>query len=348
MKLYEITLNIRSGFGTEMKGDTLFGHFCWQVAHDDSLVQGGLEKQLRAYAERPFAIFSSAAPRLGDAPVRYALKRPEMPPSRLYSLGEEKAQRIKKAKEVKKEKWLSHSGYQTIALNKAAYYTDETLCQAVGGRTLPSQVVKASMASVNAVFKSAVQPHNTINRLTQSTGVGRFAPYAVENIHYHPRSRLALWVLLDTNATDINGIVTGLKRIGRWGYGRDASIGMGRFEVAEHKEIPFPELDRADACYTLSPSLPDMARFEQAWFKPFVRFGKHGDQLVHSGMPFKNPVIMVDEGAVLVPREKSLLNKPYLGRAITQGVSLTMPRTAAQGYTLYLPVIWSESNAIKK
>lgn len=344
MKLYDITLNIRSGLGTPLKGDTLFGHFCWQTAYDASLVEGGLEKQLKYYTTRPFAIFSSAIAKLGTVPARYALKRPEMPLSRLYSLGSNKAQRIRNAKKVKKEKWLLHSGLKTIALNRAVYYTDKALFHEIRQSLDPSESKNIELSSIDELIKTAVQPHNTINRLSQSTGTGQFAPHAKENFFYHPHSELAVLVLLDENATDIDCIVTGLKRIGRWGYGRDASIGMGRFEVACYENIPLPNYAQADACYTLAPCVPDTEYFQNAWFKPFVRFGKHGDQLVHSGNPFKNPVIMADEGAVFVPKSKQMFKKHYLGQAVTEGVSLSMPQTVVQGYTLYLPVTWSKSN----
>ena len=34
MKLYAIVIETHSGFGTPLKGDTLFGQFCWEVAMD--------------------------------------------------------------------------------------------------------------------------------------------------------------------------------------------------------------------------------------------------------------------------------------------------------------------------
>ena len=49
MKLYDVTIHPLSAFGTPLKGDTLFGQFCWQVAYDPGLVDGGLEKNLDRY-----------------------------------------------------------------------------------------------------------------------------------------------------------------------------------------------------------------------------------------------------------------------------------------------------------
>jgi len=57
VKLYEITIRPVSGFGTPLKGDTLFGHFCWQAAYDASILNGGLNQWIACYAEKPCAVF---------------------------------------------------------------------------------------------------------------------------------------------------------------------------------------------------------------------------------------------------------------------------------------------------
>jgi hypothetical protein len=59
-----LTITPLSPFGTPLKGDTLFGHVCWQAAEDPALLDGGLERWVGLYPERPFAVFSSAFPLL--------------------------------------------------------------------------------------------------------------------------------------------------------------------------------------------------------------------------------------------------------------------------------------------
>lgn len=54
MKLYEVIIKPESGFGTPLKGDTIFGHICWQTAYDKNLLEGGLDRWIDCYAERPF------------------------------------------------------------------------------------------------------------------------------------------------------------------------------------------------------------------------------------------------------------------------------------------------------
>ena len=54
MKIYGITIQPLSPFGTLLKGDTLFGHFCWQAAEDGALLAGGLDKWIDCYASESF------------------------------------------------------------------------------------------------------------------------------------------------------------------------------------------------------------------------------------------------------------------------------------------------------
>jgi len=80
LKLYEIIIKPVASFGTPLKGDTIFGHFCWQLAYNPSLLNGGLEQWIACYGERPFAVFSSAWPKLRDNKESfYALKRLDLP-----------------------------------------------------------------------------------------------------------------------------------------------------------------------------------------------------------------------------------------------------------------------------
>lgn len=328
MKLYEITIQPTAGFGTPLKGDTLFGHICWQAAYDPGLLEGGLEKQISAYPGKPFAVFSSAFPKLTDPPG-YALKRPDVPLSLLFSYDkEDRAEQLKKIKSMKKKEWMRIDGELNPDFSEENFFTDRD----ISGKTA-SQITETDKFLIRFP-----QPHNTVNRLTQSTGPGAFAPYSQEISHYYPGTKLAIFVLIDESATDIERICTALKNVGRWGYGKDASIGMGRFALLGHKALPLPDTAGANACYTLGPCVPDKDCFSSSCFTPFVRFGKHGDRGVLSKNPFKNPVVMADEGAVFKPKQGTeIFKKPYLGQAVT-GVSKSMPETVVQGYAPYLPL----------
>ncbi|MCF6246493.1 MAG: hypothetical protein L3J69_03930 [Desulfobacula sp.] len=325
MKFFEITIKPLSGFGTPLKGDTLFGHFCWQANYDPSLVEGGLNKQIKLYKEKPFAIFSSAFPKIVDNSIEYyALKRPEMPLSMLFKSGKNRLETIKQVKDNKKKKWIMVEKNSSIDFATTEFITEEQLCE------------KIKNNESEHITKSVSQQHNTINRMTSTTGENRFAPYSKENIYYTPEILLSVFVLIDKDAIDnIEQVVKGLERIGSWGFGRDASTGMGRFKVIGSQLLTINN-DDFKAVYSLAPSVPDTTHFDKIYSSTFTRFGKHGGNLAYSKNPFKNPVIMVDEASVFYMKNQQY-KKSYIGSAVT-GVSKVMPETVVQGYTPFLPI----------
>jgi len=337
LKLYVISIKPLGGLGTPLKGDTLFGHFCWQAAHDPGLLAGGLERQIASYSEKPFVVFSSACPKLGNSPPQYAVKRPDLPLSLLFPDSEpERVKRFDARKENKKRKWLLLNDDLKLELKQAQYLTDSQLADRVARKAPENGRRQMRKLGDSQFIISFAQPHNTINRRTQTTGPEQFAPYTQEIRHYYPGTELAIFTLINEQATDIERVCLGLQRIGQWGYGKDASIGQGRFQLTGHQELPLPKSEGANACYTLAPAVPEPDMYRETYFVPFARFGKHGDLLARSGNPFKNPVIMADEAAVFLPRDCTVFDKPYLGRAVT-GLSKSFPATVAQGYAFYLP-----------
>ena len=336
MKFYEITIRPISAFATSLKGDTLFGHFCWQAAYDPSLVEGGLETVFAQYSERPFAVFSSVYPKLKRETGRYLLKRPDLPLSWLFPEEKEsREQRYENMKERKKLKWMILDQGLGIDLKNMLLLNDKAIVREALSISTEEvqQVIDTDLTGT--LIHGFLQPHNTINRFTDTTGTGEFAPYVIESCYYLPETELVLFVLVDEDLTSIDSITTGLDRIGRFGFGKDASTGKGRFEILGSDELPIPDAKDANACYTLAPCVPD--HFDRMYFTPFIRYGKHGDRLANAENPFKNPVIMADEGAVFFLENGKTFDKPYIGRAVNN-VSKAQPEAVVQGYTPYLPM----------
>jgi len=327
-----------SGFGTALKGDTLFGHFCWQVAYQPSLVKDGLEHALSVYEDSPFAIFSSVFPKLEKTATNYVLKRPDIPLSWMFPFDRNNREiNYKSIKDFKKKKWMVLTDELEIDLKNIRFIDERQLFKEILYITTPETRMMLEKIEDSDFISYVQQPHNTINRLMQTTGTGIFAPYVKENIFYCPEMELVLFVLIDENMTHIDRIIEGLENIGRFGFGRDASIGMGRFEICEWDEIKMPSPENANACYVLAPCVPEKNIFEESYFSPFIRFGKHGDRLAGSRNPFKNPIIMADEGSVFIPKGKNVFKKPYIGRAV-KGVSKVQHQAVVQGYAPYLPM----------
>ncbi|WP_456386487.1 type III-A CRISPR-associated RAMP protein Csm4 [Desulfolithobacter sp.] len=333
MKLYAITIQPESPFGTPLKGDTLFGSFCWQAALDRGLLTGGLDHWIESYRKKPFLVLSSAFPQVVDdnSDITYALPRPALPPSWLEPDGTGPcAERLKKRKEKKSRRWL---------LTGSDLHIDLCWDNLIDDRELGSRIC-AMLGTDNddgGFVRFFEQSHNTINRLTSTTGKGFFSPYSMSNFVYRPGMELVLFALVNEQALNEESLLTGLERIGSYGYGRDASTGLGRFGIGECDEITLPLPENANALLTLGPCVPRPEEYEQAWFSPFTRFGRHGSQLLHTGKPFKNPVVMADEGAVFLPKTKEQLSKRYMGQAVT-GVSKAQEKAVCQGYTIVVPM----------
>ncbi|WP_289019304.1 hypothetical protein [Desulfobacter postgatei] len=317
MEFYEITIRPDSGFGTSVKGDTLFGHFCWQAAHDPDLLKTSLDTAIEQYARKPFAVFSSAVPTNAVQGAPHCFKRPDIPLEWFLSSEHlSKKEKILAAKALKGKKWLKGNADLILDATRRNLAADTDFKD-------------------NGLAETGTCAHNTINRMTGTTGKGRFAPFETSVFRFYPGVLLSLFVLIDPKFLDKDHLVKGMSRIGKFGFGRDASTGMGRFTIIDTCPLPLPDLSAGDGLYTLAPCLPEKGRFNQTWFSPFVRFGKHGDLLAGVRQPFKNPVIMADEGAVCVPAET--IDTPYIGCAVTN-VSKAMPETVVQAYAPVLPI----------
>ncbi len=339
MKVYEFTLRPLSAFGTPLKGDTIFGQFCWQVANDHSLASGPLPELLADYSTNPFLVFSSAFPVFTEGGRRtYALRIPSLPIEWLFEVSDDRV-RIMERKELKKKRWMLLSmddGLDVLSGRDDMFLSDGELLERI--RSCMSTHLRSRPVDTGLVV-SLKRSHNTINRLTGTTGTGTFAPFTLEDHVYMPGTELVVFAGIDESRIDVAGVRMYLQRIGLLGFGRDASTGRGRFEVLDTREVWLDRMGSTSpgACYTLSPCVPGTDEFRDIFFTPFTRFGRHGDVLARSSNPFKSPVIMADEGAVMVPSSDGVFSRPYVGRAV-KGISKVEGGTVSQGYSLYIPV----------
>ncbi len=324
MKFLEIIIEPLSAFGTPLKGDTIFGHFFWQLIYDPKLINGELSRLKETYGHEPFVVFSSAFPRLKEG---WLMPRPSLP-LKYFQTGSSQNcfETLSKRKEEKKKKWMLVKELK-IDLKNTKFLNDTQAAE------LLRQEIGAYFAAqeIKSFTKRLAQPHNAINRATFTTGEG-FAPYQLENLWFLPGMKLSVFVLFNEKVLSLEGIKTSFKRIGQMGFGRDASSGLGRFRVNSLKEHSLPP--QAEILYTLSPFVPRKGEYKRLWYQPFVRFGRHGSWLVLTGKPFKNPMLMADEGAVVKCKEPK---GPYLGRALT-GLSKAEGDTLGQGYSIVLPL----------
>lgn len=341
MKVFELVIEPISPYGTVLKGDTIFGHFCWQAAEDETILAGGFDHWLAQYAEKPFAVFSSAWPvfQAGGEKV-YAIAKPAALAVGHKSLqSATRKQKLEIRKAEKKRKWLLIGQDLRIDPDGANLRSDAELFSALVKCAPPEMAGLLHLVAkeYQKPVLIASQPHNSINRLTMTTGTGPFAPFSHENHHYLPGMKLAIFVGVNEDALSEANLLKGIDRIGAWGFGRDASTGLGKFKVNSITEIMWPRAEKEDmACLTVGPAVPEKGVFSHCYGLPFTRFGRHGSALACSRHPFKKPVVMADDASVMVPLDRAVFEKPYLGIAI-KDISAVDMRTVMQGYSLYLP-----------
>ena len=122
--------------------------------------------------------------------------------------------------------------------------------------------------------------------------------------------------------------------IGDLGFGRDASIGLGKFHVESMEPVILAAYPEPDAWLTLAPCAPQGLGLDAArsFYQVFTRFGRHGDVAVHTGKPFKSPVLLAQSAAALAP--KTYQEQAFVGQGLGGEGSLSkaIPETVHQGY----------------
>lgn len=293
------TINLRSALGSPILGDTLFGQLCWVLR--GRYGEQRLNNLLQGYtAGSPFVVLSDALP-AGHLPL------PDLPLSRFTPITGATP------KELKKRRWI----------------VAEKLNQSI--ESWLGLAVEMSEAERH------LQPHNSINRTTDTTGKGEFAPYTQEQLWMKGEGAFQIYLLFDKERIEQQEVEQLIRDIGNVGYGRDASIGLGKYELTAFEKGGDLSQEGANASITLAPTAPQGLGFDaqMSCYTPFTRFGKHGDRGVHQGHPFKTPLLLVKRGALLVDGSNRYSDETgHVGQGIGgRGLlSATIQQTVHQGY----------------
>ena len=336
------TLRPLSAFGGPLKGDTLFGQLCWALRNRYG--HAALVEWLEGYGQgAPFLVCSDAFP------AGY-LPRPALPLHHFTALNEDDR------KAIKRRRWLPHDALsQPVSQWLAQCQSEQQVFDHLGLAEIAGRVSDhpGNNISENKIPEKGAakrlsrvhpQPHNSLSRLTGSTGTGAFAPYSLEQ-HWFPRGLTwDVYCLVDEDRFLVEELVQALTDLGQIGYGRDASIGLGKFAVENYQPWHWPTVANANACFTLAPCAPQALAFnpQRSHYEVFTRFGRHGDEAVHLGSPFKTPLLLAQRGAVLVPIQWPTV--PFIGQGLGGAgeLSKTLPATVHQGYTPFIAICLEE------
>jgi CRISPR-associated protein Csm4 len=294
MGYLKFTIAAETAFGTPPVSDTLFGQLCCVL----KLLGADLDALLKSYDAEPFAVLSHMFPKgLGYIPP---LPKPHT---------EESEKEIDVRKKLKKLNMAEISRMEEAILS---------LKNGVYSEYLTEEPVKSSLFG-----------HNSVNRLTGPTKLFSFADYYLSDCGAG-REDFSLYAYVKDEYKDL--LKSGIETMGRYGFGRDASSGRGRYSVISIEEAEFS--GGSETVYTLGNCALAGIEYKMAFYAPITRFGKHGGERSHTSTPFKAPVVMARQGA-LISFDKPPL-APYIGCA-PKGFS-RFKDAVMQGWSLYIPI----------
>jgi len=251
-----------------------------------------LKKLLESYEITPFLVVS-------DAFAKGYLPKPKMPSKCLNENLEDK-------KENRKKVWLSLKDLQSGNYQNAK--KDE---------------------EIKNIDKELESMHNSLNYKTFHTDGDDFAPYALKNYRFSPKD---IYFYIDENLFSKNELKEILTLLSSYGYGKDNTIGKGRFSFDKIDEITIKKDSKT--VMALSPFSPQNLEVEKIFYETFTRFGKLGANRAYKN-PFKKPILLAKSASVV--KLKKPLQKPIIGKAIS-GIEKTYKDVVHQGYAIAIPI----------
>lgn len=294
MRLHRYILRPLSPWGTALRSDTLYGLLLWRIAERDG--DAACRESIASFREgtAPF-VLSSAVP-------QGMIFTPRLPP----------------VERAVFRRWVEEGAFRDAGGKKLTLFEALQAYKRFRKRTvLPVEIwaQHAPALSVKALFAwhctqtkerdsgdvSGVEPHVTINRKSGSALEGGLffntLRYAAPESSFHIYAR----------TEKPEALLTLLRLTGDLGFGRDASLGKGRFAVEMDTAFDPAQLECRDANAALLLSVcaaPDMSALD-GWYGTEVKHGKAGPG---SGSPFKNPFLLIQEGSLL----RSLPDAPWV------------------------------------
>jgi len=301
--LHRATLALHTPLGTPLAGDTLFGQLCWALR--EAAGEAELCRRLEGYTRgSPWLVASDGFP------ASY-LPKPTLPQHFAAPMDDPRQR-----KAAKKQRWIP------------AQHTGSPL-----GALLASAVDDAT--AYGHAPRQTVQTHNTLDRLTGSTGEGIFAPYSVAQTFHAAGQRIDVYLVLDGERVSAAETAQLLAALGSAGFGRDAGVGLGKFTLVSFEPAAFAGPVGANAWWTLAPCAPQGLGFAgpKSYWRVLTRFGRHGNALALAGKPFKTPVLLAAAGAVLTPSDAFTV-RPFVGQGLggSGRLSRAEAATVQQGY----------------
>ncbi len=230
-----------------------------------------------------------------------------------------------KRKEVKKTKWLSSIQFTQIQQGTQPQLSD----------------------SPEISIQNNIRLRNSISRSAGEDGQLFEVPFSNLSV---PNAGMTLYAR--TGDTGLEILAEALQLLGRVGYGADASVGHGGFDLAG-EPTGCPELDDipgADGFISLSTFQPALHDPTDGLWKSFIKYGKMAPDF-HNIAIFKRPQVMLEAGACF---RTNSAPKPFYGAPIpperlldprhAQTLAEHGVRPVQAAFALAAPIVWEKEN----
>ncbi|MDD3465738.1 MAG: hypothetical protein PHE67_01220 [Campylobacterales bacterium] len=170
---------------------------------------------------------------------------------------------------------------------------------------------------------------NSINYESFTTDGADFSPYASEETAMCGNKDI--FCLINEDVFSLEELEKTFAFVADSGYGKDTTIGKGRFEFCKFKKVDFGAGSKC--VMALSPFCPQGIKCTSIYYEPFTRFGKTGYERAKDN-PFKKPILLADTAGVICFEQN--YTEAFIGKAITN-IS-THKDIVHQGYAILAPI----------
>jgi len=296
METIKIKLTLKSPVISKFQSDTIFGHFAWGVYY--LYGKSRLKELLSNFKTKPFIIFS-------DGFEEGLLVKPFLEPYMMPVESMDLNKKYKKTSFIPAE-WI---------FNNINNLTDKILFNQFKkekyNECLKNPCNKCKEKERKQKNKEKVLVlKNSIDRKLNKTTQGL---YSIEEIFYRDNYKIDIYCKYDKNQINLDEIKKVFDFIGKRGYGKDKSIGKGKFEVKiikDFKEKRFFEIDKTKPFYLNLSSMFKDNDIKLSYGKKFTKFPKTGGNLANY-LPFKNPIVLFQAGSTFLVKKY----KEYYGNA---------------------------------
>jgi len=309
MDYYRISLIPKTAFGTPLQGDTLFGHLCWALRYNEGVE--ALESFLGDQENSPRILLS-------DGFIDDQLPRPVlMPLPRPAEVTKEEAREFKRRKKIR---FLSRSLLEEIRDTLSPERLDEQL----------EREANEQEKNEMPFYRERSRMRIRIDRFIDSVPEGGL--FQESETTYSPDVQLTVYAGL--NGFDLQAFEDLMHAVSLTGYGRDAGVGLGAFDIARIEKVDPLVRDGDTHLMTLSACVPSRSDPTDALYDIMTKYGKLGGLYARKGwedapIALKKPLIMLRAGAMFARRDPT----PYVGHMV-RGTYPPNPKILHYGYGL--------------